>query len=138
MLAVRNSDDRTGASMALRVLSCAIVLAGWLPARDADGPDYYRVRGVSVGSSLNLRSKPDAKAPPVGRIPANAQCLRSLGCLGGLSFQEFSTLSEEEKKRRLESNPRWCKVEYHGLTGWVAGKYLAEGACPDLLQKDKD
>jgi hypothetical protein len=122
--------------MALRWLLCAMILAVCLPARDADGPDYYRVRGVASGSSLILRSKPDAKASPVGRIPANAQCLRSLGCQGGLSFKEYSTLSEEEQKRRLESNPRWCKVEYQGTVGWVAGSNLAEGACPDAAHKE--
>ena len=95
----------------------------------ADGPDFYRVRGVPPGGALNLRAEPSTSAPRIARIPAEAQCLRSLGCRGGLTFQEFSRLSEAEQKRRAEANPRWCRVEFEGKVGWVAGRYLAEDAC---------
>ncbi len=56
--------------------------------------------------------------------------LRSLGCEGGLTFQEFTSLSDKERRRRAAEHPRWCKVEYQGNVGWVAGSYLAEDACP--------
>ena len=96
----------------------------------ADGPDFYRVRGVSATSTLSLRAEPSVQALRIGRIPAYAACLRNLGCQGGLTFEEFTTLSEADRKRRAEENPRWCKVEYRGTVGWVAGRYLAEAPCP--------
>jgi hypothetical protein len=46
-----------------------------------------------------------------------------------LTLREFSNLSESQKAVRLKENPRWCKVEHQGTTGWVAGRYLREGAC---------
>jgi uncharacterized protein YraI len=95
----------------------------------ADGPDFYRVQGVSSGGALNLRAEPSASAQRIGAIPADGQCLRNLGCRGGLTFQEYSTLSEADRKRRADANPRWCKVEFEGKVGWVAGRYLAEGPC---------
>ena len=55
--------------------------------------------------------------------------MRNLGCQGGLTFQEFQTLNPAEQAERLKQNPRWCRIEYQGVTGWVAGRYLAEGGC---------
>jgi hypothetical protein len=70
--------------------------------------------------------------------------VRNLGCEGGLTFQELTELSEEQKAARLKENPRWCRVEYRGLAGWVAGRYLREGTgnvravdpAPDLPYPD--
>jgi hypothetical protein len=108
----------------------AVVAASGPAHAIADGPDFYRVRGVSATSALNLRAEPSVDAPRIARIPADATCLRNLGCQGGLTFEEFTTLSEADKRRRTEENPRWCKVEYRGTVGWVAGRYLAEAPCP--------
>ena len=96
----------------------------------ADGPDFYRVRDVPATSTLSLRAEPSLQAPRIGRIAPDATCLRNLGCQGGLTFEEFTTLSEADKRRRTEENPRWCRVEYRGTVGWVAGRYLAEAPCP--------
>lgn len=95
----------------------------------ADGPDHYRVSGVAAGGYLNLRAEPGTQAAVIGWIPAGMTCLRNLGCQGGLSFEEFTTLSDQEKQRRLRTNPRWCKVDYRGVVGWVKGSFLAEAAC---------
>jgi hypothetical protein len=94
----------------------------------ADGPDFYKVQGAPDGNSLPLRGTPDASTP-LGFIPVNAECVRNLGCQGGLSLQEFTSLSDKEKAERLATNPRWCKVDYQGQTGWVQGQYLAEAPC---------
>ncbi len=104
-------------------LTCATARA------EADGPDFYAVTGVAAGDVLNIRVQPDPHAAKVGEIPPEGTCVRNLGCQGGLTFQEFTELSEEQKAERLKENPRWCKVEYQGTTGWVAGRYLTEGAC---------
>ncbi len=97
---------------------------------EADGPDFYRIEGVAAGDTLAIRSAPSARASKLGDIPPDGACIRNLGCKGGLSLQEFTGLSPAEQARRLKRNPRWCKVEYQGVTGWVAGRYLAEGGCP--------
>jgi len=111
-------------------LGLAVAAASGPAHATADGPDFYRVRGVSATSTLSLRAEPSLQAPRIGRIAPDATCLRNLGCQGGLTFEEFTTLSEADKRRRAEENPRWCRVEYRGTVGWVAGRYLAEAPCP--------
>ena len=106
-----------------------LVLFSGNAVAEADGPDYYVVRDVSSGDTLNIRAEPDPNASRLGEIPSNGDCIRNLGCQGGLTFQEFTTLSKEQQAQRLRENPRWCKVEYQGIVGWVAGRFLAEGNC---------
>jgi len=96
---------------------------------EADGPDYYRVSDVAAAALLNIRAEPTSQATKVGSIPPNADCVRNLGCQGGLTLQEFTTLNQAEQAKRLQQNPRWCQIEYQGVTGWVAGRYLVEGGC---------
>ena len=96
---------------------------------EADGPDFYAVTGVAANDVLNIREEPQADAPKLGEIPHDGVCIRNLGCQGGLTFQEFTELSEEQKAIRLREHPRWCKVEYRGIAGWVAGRYLRESEC---------
>jgi hypothetical protein len=113
------------------ILAMAILAASSPPlSADADGPDFYRVTGVPTGDTLNIRAEPEARAATLGAIPPDATCFRNLGCKGGLTFEEYSTLNKAEQARRLKQNPRWCHIEYEGVTGWVAARYLAEGGCP--------
>lgn len=112
---------------------CAIVFAFGaaylsLAQATADGPDFYKVQGAPDGGRLPLRATPN-ESTPLGFIPVNAACVRNLGCQGGLTMQEFTALSDTEKAERLAANPRWCKVAYQGLTGWVEGQFLAESPC---------
>ena len=97
----------------------------------ADGPDYWGVSDVAENDVLNMRSSPDFKSPKVGEIPHDATCIRNMGCKGGLTFEEFNTLSEAQKQHVLKQRPRWCRVNYDGTTAWVAGRYLKEAACDD-------
>ncbi len=97
---------------------------------DADGPDYWRVVGIADGDNLNIRAQPNARSAKLGEIPPNGSCIANRGCQGGISFAEYSTLNPSEQANRLKENPRWCRIDYQGLTGWVAGRYLAEGGCP--------
>jgi hypothetical protein len=109
----------------------AVMLIVWssVGQAEADGPDHFRVAGLSDSQRLSLHAGDSTKTAVLGQVPANGQCLRNLGCRGGLSFAEFSTLSDEAQKTQLEANPRWCKVEYRGKTGWVEGRFLTESAC---------
>ena len=115
----------------LRALALPL-LAVWASAAcaEADGPDFYRIKDVAAGDTLAIRSAPSARATQLGGIPPDGACIRNLGCKGGLSLQEFTGLSPAEQARHLKRNPRWCKVEYQGVKGWVAGRYLTEGGCP--------
>lgn len=97
---------------------------------EADGPDYWRVYGVVSNGVLNIRHTADGSSEKIGQIPHDGVCVKNLGCRGGLTFQEFSSLSADEKAKIEKERPRWCRVEYQGMTGWVAGRYLREGACP--------
>jgi len=119
--------------MRYRIQSClaaaALALGAAAACAEADGPDFYAVTGVAADDVLNIRSEPDPHAAKIGTIPPNGTCIRNLGCKGGLTFEEFSELSPAQQEKRLREDPRWCKVEYRGITGWVAGRYLAEGAC---------
>ena len=112
----------------------ALAIAGFIFSptahAEADGPDYYRVKGAAAGKSLPLLSAPQAGSQVIGQIPATTQCLKNMGCKGGLSLEEFTSLSTAAQQQRLLENPRWCKVEYQRNTGWVNGSFLAEGACP--------
>lgn len=96
---------------------------------EADGPDFFRVVGVAPDDVLNIRAEPGPHAEKIGEIPPDGSCIRNLGCRGGLTFEEYSTLSPDEQAARINQNPRWCRVEYQGTTGWAAGPYLAEGVC---------
>jgi uncharacterized protein YraI len=95
----------------------------------ADGPDHFVVQGVAANDVLNIRAGPSSTERKLGQIPSDGNCIRNLGCQGGLTYQEFSTLSAEQRQQRERVNPRWCRIEYLGVTGWVAGRYLGEGSC---------
>ncbi|MEZ5581920.1 MAG: SH3 domain-containing protein [Candidatus Competibacteraceae bacterium] len=113
--------------MKIRVmLFCLMVLPGLVVA-DADGPDYWEVRDVAEGDVLNIRTAADWRSPKIGEIPHDGRCVRNHGCVGGLTFEEFSTLSTAEQQRILKKRPRWCEIDYQGVRGWVAGRYLREG-----------
>ena len=103
----------------------------------ADGPDYYRLSVEAPATERVMRGEPRHDAPSVLSLPADAQCLRSMGCQGGLSLQEFSSLSDAEKQQRQAANPRWCKLAYQGSTGWVEARFLAEAPCSDATAPDQ-
>jgi len=103
----------------------------------ADGPDYWQLRDVKKNDVLNMRDKADFNAPITAEIPYDARCVRNMGCKGGLTFNEFTTFSDTEKQQILKQRPRWCRVSYRGETGWVAGRYLREGACPESTSRNR-
>ncbi len=106
-----------------------LIIASGLALADADGPDYFKVNGVASNDVLNIRSKADPDAKKVGEIPPGANCVKNLGCKGGLTISEFTDLSKEEQAVILRKRPRWCHIEYRGVKGWVSAQYLVEGSC---------
>jgi hypothetical protein len=95
----------------------------------SDGPDYWQVHGVENNDVLNIRLEASAKSAKIGEIPHDGECIKNLKCVGGLTFDEFTNLSQDEKDRVIKERPRWCYVGYQGTEGWVAGRYLREGNC---------
>lgn len=113
-------------------LILAIGIALWISEpvfAEADGPDYFAVDGVGPDDVLNVRSEPSPTAEKIGEIPSGTGGLINRGCEGGLSFAEWETASIAERAKAAES--RWCRIEYNGMTGWVAGWYLKESTGPD-------
>jgi hypothetical protein len=111
------------------ILVWLVVLVAQGAHAEADGPDHWEVVGVQAGDVLNIRQEPSGKSAKIGEIPPDGTCLKNIRCVGGLTFEEFTTLSEAEKKRIQKERPRWCYIEYKGVKGWVAGRYLREGFC---------
>lgn len=107
---------------------CALaisVLVGMSAAHaEADGPDFWSVKGVAKGDVLTLRSAPSFKAHKIGAIPHDARGLKNLGCQGGPTFAQWSTMTAGERKEAAKK--RWCQVEYGAKRGWVAGRFLGE------------
>jgi hypothetical protein len=103
---------------------------------EADGPDFWRVYGVEKSDVLDMYHYADFKAPKTGKIPHDAQCIQNMGCKGGLTYSEFTALPEAEKRQILKQRPRWCRVNYQGVTGWVAGRYLQEASCTFVAAED--
>lgn len=111
-----------------KIFILVFVILGLLMA-EADGPDFYRVKGVAQNDVLNIRNAPNPDAIKIGEIPPGANCIKNLGCKGGLTMEEFTTLSKNEQKEILKKRPRWCQVVYGGIKGWVSSHYLEEESC---------
>jgi hypothetical protein len=112
----------------IMALAAASVVSA-APARaEADGPDFYRVTGVSEGGRLNVRAGPGLEHPTVGSLAFDADGIRNLGCEGGPTFAEWEGASPAEREAfRMR---RWCRIEHGGTVGWAAGGHLAEGSAP--------
>jgi len=75
----------------------------------------------------NVMFSADSKS--LARIPFNARGLKHLGCRRNeMPFEDWVKLSKEARKASLM---QWCRVEYNGQQGWVAGRFLK----PDETQK---
>jgi hypothetical protein len=115
-----------------------VILIGHHACAEADGPDYWRVHGVDSGDVLNIRCEANPTSEKIGQIPPDGQCIKNLKCIGGLTLNEFTTLSEAQKEKIKKERPRWCQIKFQGITGWVAGRYLREGACVYGVNPDNE
>ncbi len=115
-------------TLAAALIAGMTCLAAAPALAEADGPDYFRVTGVAADDVLNIRAEPKAEAAKLGEIPPDGNGIGNLGCQGGLSFAEWQQATAEE--REAAENDRWCRIAFAGVEGWVAGRYLAEGAAP--------
>jgi len=99
-------------------LSLTLLPAGDFADSLSGGPDYWEV--TDVNSRLRLRAGPSAGHGVIGALD-NGEVVRNLGC-------------------RLAGDERWCRIEAlgGGGQGWVAGRYLREGATPERLGAEGD
>ena len=75
------------------------------------GPDFWEVKGLVPGKTVNLRREASRSAAVVDRLAAGT-ILRNKGC-------------------KMQGAQRWCNVERRdapSITGWVAGQFLREAA----------
>ncbi|WP_286236923.1 MliC family protein [Neptuniibacter halophilus] len=90
---------------------------------EADGPDYFRTEQVTA-----VLSAPAEGATLLTQIPARHNGLRNHGCVGRLSFADWSKLDQQQ---RIDAAGKvWCKVTYEGHVGWVRNVMLREGSAP--------
>jgi hypothetical protein len=110
---------------ALIVCTLLLLAATSAPAQmAADGPAYWAVTGVPPYDSLNLRVAPSAESKRIAKIPYNARGLKNYGCPNYVTFEQWKRMTQAQKD--LAARSRWCEVEYKGLRGWVAGRFLKE------------
>ncbi|MEK8016018.1 MAG: transglycosylase SLT domain-containing protein [Candidatus Parabeggiatoa sp.] len=73
---------------------------------------YYQL--VQVNSHLNIRELHNRGSRKVGKIPPKAKCV--------------AYLNESYPNK---SNPKWRRINYKGINGWVNSSYLKDNkACP--------
>jgi hypothetical protein len=104
---------------ALALACCASAPA---PAIAEDPPEYWAVTGVAPTDALHLRDVPSADSKSLAQIPANARGLKHLGCRRNQPPMDVWARMNEAARR--DALTQWCRVEYHGKEGWVAGRYL--------------
>lgn len=101
------------------VFAVPIIIFCCLTYADADGPDYFLVRGVSPGGVLNVRAVPTATGRVVAKISHDAVHLRNVGCSDVVK-------GVQRKIPDAQNGDVWCKVEYYGVVGWISSRYLME------------
>jgi hypothetical protein len=108
----------------LTLLGVAVALAcgaGEGP-RAAPKPRFWEVTGVAADDVLQLRDMPSADSRSLARIPPHAHGLKDLGCRRNQPpLEQWMRMSQAQ---RQEAQTQWCRVEYRGRQGWVAGRYL--------------
>jgi hypothetical protein len=91
-------------------------------------PEFWAVTGVRSDDALNLRVAPDADSRRIARIPFNARGIRNHGCPNHVTFEQWKRMTQAQKDRSARA--RWCEVEYKGIRGWVASRFLKEDGPP--------
>src|ERR1700752_5005912 len=84
-------------------------------------PSFWAVTGVAPDDVLHLRDVPSADSKSLADIPFNARGLKNFGCRRGqLPFDQWARM---DGGQRRAANTKWCRVEFRGKQGWVAGRF---------------
>ena len=116
--------DRTVRTSKIVVLTAAVLLARPIagPTLAEETTSFWAVIGVAAGDVLHLRDVPSAESRSLARIPPNARGLKHLGCRRNQPALEV--WMRMNMTQRQAAQTLWCRVEYRGKQGWVAGRYL--------------
>jgi hypothetical protein len=109
-----------------RPIRAAIIAASALAAAAAlaaeEPPKFWAVTGVASNDVLHLRDVPSADSKSLAHIPFNAHGLRHLGCRRNQPpMDQWVRMNAAQRREALT---KWCRVEYQGREGWVAGRFL--------------
>lgn len=115
--------QRSASSRVVAVVLFAVFLVA-VSARAEDPPEFWAVTGVSAGDVLHLRDVPSADSKSLAQIPPNTRGLKHLGCRRNQPPLELWMRMNETARR--EALTQWCRVEYRGTQGWVAGRFLTK------------
>jgi hypothetical protein len=82
----------------------------------------FMVTGVAPSDVLHVRDVPSADSRSIGTIPPTAHGLPNLGCLRKQpNLDDWMRMTAAQ---RADAKLLWCRVEYKGIVGWVAGRFL--------------
>jgi hypothetical protein len=113
---------RQAAMLAILSLAALAGLAHQGAAQEELTPRYWNVTGVDGNDVLHLRDVPSADSKSLARIPPGARHLKNLGCRRNQPpLEQWMRMSAAQKR---DATTRWCRVEYQGTEGWVAGRFL--------------
>ncbi|RMA44147.1 SH3 domain-containing protein [Rhodophyticola porphyridii] len=94
---------------------------------EADGPDGWRVSGVSANDVLNARAGPGIGYQVLETLPHEARALVQVVCVPTITREQFFALSEAQQSAWGAGQSRWCLVGWNGRQiGWVNARYLTE------------
>ena len=109
---------------ALSTLAAAALATAALAT--ADGPDAWRVTGVSASDVLNVRVGPGTQYFVISALPHNARGIELGTCVPTVTPAQYFALSEAAQAR-LNGYSAWCVVIYEGQQlGWVNRRFLTE------------
>ncbi|MBF9058154.1 SH3 domain-containing protein [Rhodobacterales bacterium HKCCSP123] len=92
----------------------------------ADGPDAWRVVGVSPSDVLNVRVGPGTGYFVISALPHNARGIQLGTCVPTVTREQYFALSPAAQQR-LNGYAAWCVVIYEGQPlGWVNRRFLTE------------
>jgi len=122
--------DRTVHTRKAVVLAAAVLLvrpiAGAALAEET--ASFWAVTGVASGDVLHLRDVPSAESRSLANIPPNARGLKHLGCRRNQPALEVWMRMSAAQRQAAQT--LWCRIEYQGKQGWVAGRYLRAEPAP--------
>jgi len=112
---------RCAARLALATCIMSFAMAP-MGAQAEEPPKFWAVTGVGSSDVLHLRDVPSADSKSLAQIPSNALGLKHLGCRRNQPpLDQWARMNAAQRREALT---QWCRVEYHGQEGWVAGRYL--------------
>ncbi len=115
----------------IAIIAAFVALVPLAAFAEADGPDAWRVIGVSPDDHLNARMGPGIEYPVLAALPHDARALQMQACVPTFPVGDAPVLSDE--MRRLLDAPVWCLVSWTPTQnspefgrGWVNRRFLGE------------